>query len=263
MELTKLQVYGRKVIHNYWDITKNVVTSRLYVVNKGYAWYMLDDKPHILSAGHLYFFPPLLSLRFKQEPDIPLDHTYLQFITASLPISKQVIDLPLSDYPTLNSLVSAFNTFINEYHISPSNHKHDKIVLGYLDLFLSLIRSVYHIPNVSDKRIEKVVSYISEHYNEPILVEEMAAMVYLEVNYFIKLFRSIMHVSPHQYLKDFRLSMASEFLHSGLSIQETASRVGYSSGYALSAAMKKRWGYSPSALIRNEKKNSTCSIKNS
>ena len=101
---------------------------------------------------------------------------------------------------------------------------------------------------IFNSRIVQALEFIHQNYNQQIEIEELSNRLHLDNSYFIRLFKKYMRVSPFQYLKDYRLSMAISLLKAGNKVSDVAEMVGYSSVHAFSNAVKKNMGISPSQL---------------
>jgi AraC-like DNA-binding protein len=113
-----------------------------------------------------------------------------------------------------------------------------KHVTNFFDAILEYICERYQIEFISNKAIQTTVAYIYKHYSEPITVPELAALVYQNPNYFIRLFNKNMGITPYQYIRDVRLGNAVSLLRQGFSVKEAALMVGFQNPSSLSHALK-------------------------
>ena len=60
-----------------------------------------------------------------------------------------------------------------------------------------------------------------------------------------------MFVPPYQYIKKYRLKLATTYLEKNYSVSETADMVGYSDTASFSHALKKEYGIYPSEYGKN------------
>ncbi len=98
-----------------------------------------------------------------------------------------------------------------------------------------------------DGRIAESMQYIFRHYAEPLTVGQLAARVYLNSNYFSKLFTAQTGMTPQQLLVRTRMEKAKELLtHTTLSVGEVSALVGYSDPLYFSRVFKRYTGLSPS-----------------
>lgn len=104
-----------------------------------------------------------------------------------------------------------------------------------------------YLPTAKQQKIAPAIEYISQHYNEKITNDVLAAVVGMSTVYFRKLFASAMGISPITYANNLRIEKAKEMLKSDYgSLSDIAISLGYPSLYDFSRAFKKHTGISPS-----------------
>ena len=104
------------------------------------------------------------------------------------------------------------------------------------------------ISSVTDEsKIKKALDFIHANYrNSRIEISHLAKLCALSETYFRKLFKNIHGSSPVQYIIDLRLDFATHLLRSGLyTVNETASRSGFSDTKYFARILKLRFGISP------------------
>ncbi|WP_459974428.1 AraC family transcriptional regulator [Nocardioides pyridinolyticus] len=98
--------------------------------------------------------------------------------------------------------------------------------------------------------VSAALTYIREHYSEPITVNDMAERVNLSPSSFSHLFREVTGRSPYQFLKEIRLDRARELLLEGrLSVTDVSRSVGYSSASHFIKEFRSRFGTTPRAYV--------------
>lgn len=104
-------------------------------------------------------------------------------------------------------------------------------------------------PNRYSISPEAVRRYILKNLHRKITVEDMAGEACLSVSRFHEVFREVAGITPHQFLLFTRLDQAIELLVStSLSVSEISYRTGFSSQSALTNALRKYKGTTPSRL---------------
>lgn len=94
--------------------------------------------------------------------------------------------------------------------------------------------------------ITRVVDYIREHYQEPITVEQLAALIYLSPRQLRRKFHDVFGMSPQDFLIKTRIQAASEVLiHGEVSISEIAQRFGFCDQSAFTQQFRKQMGLTP------------------
>ena len=98
--------------------------------------------------------------------------------------------------------------------------------------------------------VSAALTYVREHFSEPITVNDMAEQVNLSPSSFSHLFREVTGRSPYQFLKELRLDRARELLLDGrLSVTDVSRAVGYSSASHFIKEFRSRFGTTPRAYV--------------
>ena len=86
-------------------------------------------------------------------------------------------------------------------------------------------------PNITNKHkneINKVLLYIHNQYSKPITLDELSRMIHFNKCYFIKIFRSLVGVSPYEYITNLRINEAKHLLiHTSMSVSKIAEQTGF------------------------------------
>lgn len=100
---------------------------------------------------------------------------------------------------------------------------------------------------VTGIRIQKMLSYIYEHYAEAVTLEDIAASANISRSEAGRCFRSYMNCSPVDALIQHRLKVAHRLLtETTLSLQEISSECGFNSVNYFSRRFRTHYGYAPS-----------------
>lgn len=101
------------------------------------------------------------------------------------------------------------------------------------------------------KPIRLACSYVEEHYNEPIKLEDMAEVVNLNPAYFSTLFVKKTGQNFTEYVTLFRLKKACDLLsHSDMNINEIADSLGFPDARYFSKLFRKKMGLKPTEYRR-------------
>lgn len=102
-------------------------------------------------------------------------------------------------------------------------------ILRYWDNSGVALDNFYDVDQSMLEKLQKVLSYVSNHYNEDIKVADMAKMCNVSYSYFSRIFNKIMNTSFNDYLNYIRISEAEKLLlTTDLNITEIAMKVGFS-----------------------------------
>lgn len=109
----------------------------------------------------------------------------------------------------------------------------------------------------SQEYVWSAIRYIDAHYPENITVESLAENVGITRKYFYNIFRGLIHVSPREYIINYRMHRACELLRSHkFTVAQTAHAVGYGDGFHFSKMFKKIIGMPPSEYVTGNQDNS-------
>ena len=98
----------------------------------------------------------------------------------------------------------------------------------------------------SGSLILRAVEYIRRNYDRTIRTEDIARAVSLSRTNLFALFQKVYGIPPHEYLTEYRLSIAKDLLtNTPLSVTEIAAQTGFRDIYAFSRRFRDRCGMSP------------------
>ena len=114
--------------------------------------------------------------------------------------------------------------------------------------FRKLKSQLYKISHSS--RRQQIISYITDHYSEPLSTEQMAKVCEFSESHFIKFFKSTIGITFTECLNSYRLSQAARLLLADTDepIMDIARRCGFNSIPHFNRVFKKKYGITPSAL---------------
>lgn len=102
---------------------------------------------------------------------------------------------------------------------------------------------------------QNVITYVNEHYSEPISVDKAASLAGLQKNYFCRCFKAQTGISFNHYLNHVRLDAALfEFASSGSTLLECSLNAGFSGEKTMINWCRKIYGSTPVKLIRQRAK---------
>ncbi len=96
--------------------------------------------------------------------------------------------------------------------------------------------------------VHKALSYIYDHYNEPLSVRELSSYCCISESHFRRIFKSVVGISPLEYIQHYRIQQACHYLHLNQEpINLIANRVGYTSLSSFNRQFQQYIHSSPSA----------------
>jgi len=103
--------------------------------------------------------------------------------------------------------------------------------------------------------LEPALLYVSQHYAEEILVEQMARSCMMSESHFRRMFTTLVGVAPLEYINRYRIHRSLNLLRSTSEpIQNIAARTGFPSITTFNRNFQRCVGQSPSAWRKNAQK---------
>lgn len=123
-------------------------------------------------------------------------------------------------------------------------------MLGVFSILMQQFRAEGQNGGLNEKYMERllrIITYIEEHYQEPLSLQEIAEREYLSVPYLSKFFSENIGLNFQSYLTGIRLKNAVEDLlrYEELSISELALKHGFPNAKSFYAAFKNRYHVTP------------------
>ena len=225
----------------------------LYIAaGKGEFYFKGSKEPTIATKGNMILFRP-------GEPQVyyyyAVDKTEVYWVHFTgwkveeyleryeLPHDENVFYTGVSpDYPWI------YNQMIRELQLQRVNHE-DMISLYMHHIFITINRYIKErreTKNDTINDIERAAHYFKDNYNKQISIEQYALEHLMSVNWFIHSFKSVMKMSPMQYIISLRIAMAKGYLeNSTKNIAEISNEVGYENALYFSRLFRKYTGMTP------------------
>jgi AraC family transcriptional regulator len=96
------------------------------------------------------------------------------------------------------------------------------------------------------RRVSLATDFIHSSYDKPLMLGDMARSAFLSRHHFLRLFKHIHDVTPHEYLQRKRTTVAARLLRgSELAVEEIVKQVGFDSRSTLFRALRRFHGVTP------------------
>lgn len=107
------------------------------------------------------------------------------------------------------------------------------------------------------EKLQAAITYIQQHYQENITLEDLAGQTYLSSTYLSRLFTKQLGLPFTEYLAQVRLAHAIDSMHGQDTLTEIVYKTGFPNSNAMINAFKKEWDITPGEYrktLLNEKK---------
>ena len=230
-----------------WDLSRSRLFDpsffRIWIILKGRGRVTTQSGTFEIMENHAYFMPPnsIIStdlygemeqyyIDFFQSPnEVPMDQLYefrhwtnIENVELLLTLARSLSTIYKNDdeISTLK-ISSTLTTILSYFIVQPS--------------------SVY-------RKFNKVIEYISHHYNQPLSLTYLANLCDYSPEYFSNKFKLLFGVSPQKFIINKRLTQAKILLMStNKSIREIGKKIGYPDQMHFSKLFSKENNLSPSA----------------
>ena len=249
--------------HNFWEC--------VYVID-GSICVSGDERVYNLEKNHIIFHKPmeLHKLQVEQEEGATLlifsfsmEGTFADYLkdkVFKLTDIQQNIMQSLLEYlhNTLDKCkeVSAVREYKYLVHASATKLFFQMLSTYVYQLILSLIDNgqVSETSTEPDAQLfRNAVNYINQCIGIQVSVEEIAGACYTSVSSLKRIFQKYAGISIHKYAIMTKIKAATEFLHNGMSVTQTAETLGFSSQAYFSACYKRETGIAPTDVRKKEK----------
>lgn len=212
----------------------------------------INNKFHEIHMGDIRILKPGQTVSTTKFGDVfvlhfTIDNNCKNSLIEALPSFFHLENLDIKIYTDL------FNRMLSKY-IDNSEIGQMLLKSRFYELLAFVLKATKSIK--SDKKnsayIQKAKEYINQNYAQSLDLEKIATAVNLHPNYFHKIFKNALNITPREYLTKIRLNNAKNFLLSTvLSIEEISLKCGFESTSYFIKLFKKEYSITP-ALYREK-----------
>ncbi len=238
-----LLAYGNTVCSADWRIDENIPAGycRVYYVLGGKVQYEDGQRQAALQSGWLYIFPSASPYRMRQDAADPLRCTFMHIDLSPAPVAA-LIECPVEDNGFLKHLLLALSAAIDA--------KDRKLVHAMAEVF-ALYAVEHGLVTPPAHSLSEALLYIAGHIEEAVNVSRLSAMAGYNEQYFIRLIRQSIGVTPYQYVISSRLQAAKKLRAKNESVTRAADLTVYRDIKSFGRTFKKSFGMTPSAFRKN------------
>ena len=232
----------------------------LYYFLDGSVTYYIEDQVYDLCPGDLLIIPA----GKMHRPVIANEHAaYERMVLWITPQYLQSIDSPAGDLQKNLQKVgehgycvpfrgdeTVFVTALLKKLLYMQNNDIDpKFCAGAVELYLWTIFRSYGVIDTTHRNetqvIPQVIRYITEHFSEPLTLEDVAAEFFVSKSYLNRHFKAYTNSTVYAYIMALRLTHARRMLREGIPAVEAGRECGFSDYSTFYKAFKTQTGLSP------------------
>ncbi|WP_020574354.1 helix-turn-helix transcriptional regulator [Actinopolymorpha alba] len=243
-----------------WRLEPRVLPNhQVWLIVSGSGRLAVAGTEHSLRSGAVALIPQAVPHWAEHDPRSPLHCHVLHFearvLGAQAPGALAALPSLLSPEPEImQELVAAASVMSREVgyrspdHVLLANAAITRL-FGLLWSVDAALRRSGHVSTVlpGHTRLAPVLTYIADHFSNPITLAELALVVGVSPTHLCHLFRNAVGLSPFQYLQRYRMRRARDLLETtDLVVADIGRRVGFSDPAYFSRAFRRLEGMTPS-----------------
>ena len=223
--------YGNYKCTASWKVRERIPPgfARLYLVYEGEVRYKDKNCELHLKQNHHYIFPTSISYNMDQNVDNPLFCTFMHIDFFPLQINH-LIEISMEKDIALKHIFAALWESIE--------NGTEKIIRAFAELIVLYCKEE-KIVTEADNELIPIINYIEQNIRSDITIEELSSYAGYNSQYFIRLFKEKIGMTPHRYIIHYRLKKAKKLLKEKKSISLIAEETGYSDVKSFSRSFKK------------------------
>lgn len=232
----------------------------LYYFLDGSVTYYIEDQVYDLCPGDLLIIPA----GKMHRPVIANEHAaYERMVLWITPQYLQSIDSPAGDLqknlqkvgehgycvPFRGDETVFATALLKKLLYMQKNDTDPKFCAGAVELYLWTIFRSYGVIDTTHRNetqvIPQVIRYITEHFSEPLTLEDIAAEFFVSKSYLNRHFKAYTNSTVYAYIMALRLTHARRMLREGIPAVEAGRECGFSDYSTFYKAFKTQTGLSP------------------
>lgn len=237
--------YGPTLTHNYL----------FHYILSGRGSFLENERHEAiqLGPGQGFLMPPNTVCSYTADQDDPWTYCWIEFNGLKAANFMRQAGLNANNLiftPHKPMIISSIKDTLET--IIRNHSQHESFLIAQLYLLVDhLIRFSKHSPQqrpneIHSFYIREAIHYIQDHYMDNPSVDQLADICHLNRNYFTRLFKQELHMTPSQFILTYRINQSCELLAStNRSIRDIAEQIGYSNQFNFSSAFKRVKGMTP------------------
>ena len=235
---------GERIFENHCHARYETIA-----VFEGRMTIVVDGERYTLGAGEMIVIPPLEYHSVFAVGDIAYKRATFLFGEAVIPPEiREDFNKKIKSHPVLkDGIKHGLSSSLEQIFFEDGRER-------YLPLAECLLVEAMYIHTYKagerggakiNPTVKAIVDYVDAHITEKILLDSIAAALFLSKSTVCHLFATEMKISPKQYILQKKLAYAAALIDGGTSAQEASRAIGYENYANFYLAFKKAFGESP------------------
>lgn len=249
-----------KCSHHWKELNITCPFSKLYYIRHGECELVIDGRIYHALPGQCYLIPAHTKHSYYHINDNHIEKYWMHFElkTGDEQALKSLqlpcfVTVPESETANLDAQFERIFQ-LAVYDDTASRLQEKAEILKLISTYIRLAQdSGYHAVSgntaPSEHTFYDVIRYMQEHLSEKVTLQELADLMHVHPNYFIRMFKSYMGVPPLHYVNLLRIERAKSLLeNTTLPVSSVMHQLGFDDISTFSSFFKHYTGYNPSAF---------------
>ncbi len=231
--------------HRYWEII---------LVKSGDISYIVDNKIYKVGKDTLLITRPSVIHSISFNAIEPYERYRIHFDGSIIPedlleqIPEDLDVLDLKDSPLTNSLFEKMRFYCDAFDTQSSQVLMQNTIQELIYHILYAAKSLTQIKSMTKQTtIAKATEYINAHITDRLIIDKVAAQLFITRSHLYHLFVKHLNTTPKKYIVRKKLLLAQRDLRMGYKPIEACSRCGFSDYSTFYRDYKNFFGYPPSS----------------
>lgn len=217
-----------KTPHEYGPVARDVYILHYVISGKGYLEF--GDKHITIEKGQSFIIRPFLSVHYYCDQEDPWQYVWINFrgnefdkIVNSINFLKENCVIGHVDP---KYILPFANIIYKEYMLENRKIFCNNLLKSILGIYIDIYPLVKG--NYKAQKFTEATKLISENYqNSNFFTKHISNQLGISSSSLYRLFIEFAGISPNRYLINYRITMAKNFIDSGMKIKEAAQACGY------------------------------------
>jgi AraC-like DNA-binding protein len=255
--------YFPKAAFHYRERRKGCPDNILIYCTSGKGYYILGDKRHTVTANQFVVLPATDQyMRYWADNEDPWTIYWIHFCGNDLDSFNHSLNLSAAKGPfRIPFNEKAIEIWRDIYQTLELGYSTDNLCNASFCLYYLIATFIFHDKHTASEEVENkdiindTISYMKEHLQHKLSIDDMAGQQKLSASHFSNLFKKKTGMAPIDYFINLKMQKACQFLYSGkIKIKEIAFELGYDDPYYFSRLFKRYMGISPEQYRMASKK---------
>lgn len=242
-DCTPGHAYGPAVRDNYL----------IHYVRSGQGIFRTGNSVYTLRQGQGFLICPGVVTYYQADQIDPWSYSWVGFdglkAESNLRYANVTGDVPIFTLKEESGMIDCFAMLEEAKKLSHGRELRLLSGLYYFFSHLTEYTAGERTVNTADQKqlyVKASIEYIEKNYSRKMTIQELANYIGLNRSYFCAVFKDVAHVSPQEYLVNFRMERACELLADlALTVGDVARSIGYDDPLVFSKMFTKVIGTAP------------------